>query len=130
MMIGSGETPRLAGERLQVEARIPIIAIGDDRVRRGSWISRKIDDARAVGCPGVSEQRSRRMRHGTVADVYLSVQPGETTRVRRPSRVTAHADFLGGSGRDGRNEYCITPNLAIQALAHVCELGAIGPDLR
>ena len=69
------------------------------------------------------------MRHCTAADIDLTVKIPKTPRIRRPSRTAAPADFLGGSGRDGRNEYHITPGLAVEAASDICDLASVGPDL-
>ena len=70
------------------------------------------------------------MRHGGAGCIDLAVEISKTPRIRRPTRMTAPPELLCASGRDGRNEYYIAPNLAIQAVTHVCDLAAIGPDLR
>ena len=70
------------------------------------------------------------MREGAFANIDLAARPGKVFRIGRPSRMAAHADFLGGSGRDGRDVYHTAPGFAIEAAAHVSELPAIRPDLR
>ena len=69
------------------------------------------------------------MRNCAAADMNLTAKIRKAPRIRRPSRTAARADFLCGSGRDGRNEYHIMPGLAVEAAADICDLASVGPDL-